>query len=109
MVINSQELLDNQDDALYAEILSSIPDEVYKSTDFTSLDIKLVINGVECDPVLLKTILGNFKSIIEKEAQCLVKLKLEEAYDKAVNLLDIVNNASNNIIKEFNPDFDSYY
>lgn len=65
-------------DFLMHEILRSLPRKVLEDAKVRQLDVKLLINGVECEPKLLNEWFGGIEKKIELEGELLVKKKLED-------------------------------
>lgn len=83
---------------LHQEILSSLKDEHFKDLDpnANEWDVKLVINGIECEPFLLNDIWNNLEKYVDREAKLLLANKYEEVQSKIRNidnqLSDIISN-----------------
>lgn len=83
MKINLQTALNNS--WLSSEVMASIPFEALKpGVELGYHDVKLLINGHECEPVLLGELLENMASHIEKEAQTLFYAQMEQISDTTV-------------------------
>lgn len=90
MKINGKEIVESKD-WLCREILNSIPHEVItkaKDEGREEYEIKLVIDGVECDPKLLMAMLNRYEEIVDREAKTLAAAEIEKIQD---NLNEKVN------------------
>ena len=91
MEITSKELLEEKN-WLNSEILSSLTNEVFekvKSIDGVfHYDIKLLVNGIELEPKLLKDLLENVEEYIDKEANAQLLDKHNEKLEKIENLYE---------------------
>lgn len=101
MKLSFEEVLSRKQ-LLHQEILSSLKDEHFKDLDpnANEWDVKLVINGIECTPILLNDIWNNLEKYIDREAKLLLANQYEEVQSKIRNLdnhlSDIISNLEEN-------------
>ena len=103
MKITAQELI-SEKNWLHKCILESINvdviDDARDNHDF-NYDIKMVVNGHELEPELLNKLITNIVAYIELEALDIVNTRMQSAVDKAKQLENIVQEASDKIRDEF--------
>jgi len=92
---------------LQREILNSITTELINEGHKTGeVDVKLLINGVELEPMLLTTIFNKLEEYIDAEAKVLsdatINEKMEEAEQKLRKLTDMFDEVASKIKDEFN-------
>lgn len=84
---------------LYSEVLSSLMKEHFdtiKDEHEQELDVKLLINGIETEPIRLNDIMNNIDKHIEIKAKQLLVEKYETTQRKVMKL----NEQLDNIISE---------
>lgn len=104
MKITSQELISGNE-WLYKCISDTLTVEMIddaKDNHGFSYDIKMIVNGHECEPTLLNNLIENIVSYIEAEALDIVNTRMQFTVDKAKKLEDLVQEASDKIRDEFN-------
>jgi len=79
-------------------------DIITKASEDQFYDVKLLVNGIELEPVFYNKLVSNIEKYIDSEARFLVRQKFEEAEDKASKLSELIEAAKNSIIDEFNLD-----
>lgn len=90
---------------LHSEIMSAVSiDMISKAHKDGFYDVKLLINGVELEPHYLNDIFRNIEKYIDGQAKVLVINKLEEAKEKAIKLLSLVESS----IEKIKEDHDLY-
>jgi len=109
MKFKFDELLGRTGSNLYHCIMGSLTgpmiDDAQEKREF---DIKLVVNGVDCEPTLLGDLLDNIEKHVENAGRAYAREKLNSALQKANNLEETVEDAIYEIKSEFNL-FDSEY
>lgn len=92
---------------LSSEIMSSLKKEAIDiGITNGEHDIKLVINGIEHDPLILKNIFENIEKYIDQKANEIIYDKKVEIDDKADFLLKIIEEASIKIADQYNIDLE---
>jgi hypothetical protein len=87
---------------LHKELMNSLTGEVItKASKDQFYDVKLLVNGIELEPVFFNKIMNNLESFIEGEAQELFKQKYEQKYDAIERKLNFLNE----LLKETNEKF----
>lgn len=87
---------------LHAEIMNSVPPEALKAGEKDRcFDVKLIINGFECEPRYLNDIWSKIDSYIDKEADKIAHEKIQDALRQADILHDIIKDASQKIMSSF--------
>lgn len=80
------------------EILLSMKNEsVANVAQNGYVDVKLIIDGIECEPTLLKELLSNIEYYVKAEAQKLLYSELLEAKESANKLKSIIDDTIENI------------
>lgn len=80
------------------EILLSMKNEsVANVAQNGYVDVKLIIDGIECEPTLLKDLLSNIDYYVKAEAQKLLYSELIEAKESANKLKSIIDDTIENI------------
>ncbi len=98
MKLTFKELL-SRSEHLHDEVTSSVPDEVWgKLGEDKFYDVKLVINGIECEPRIYNKIIKNFDKYIETEAQNIVKDRFQDIESEADRLNEIIKNQISNLV-----------
>ena len=88
---------------LHSEILSSVSDEaLMKGSAKGEYDVKLIIEGIEHEPTVLKSIIEKIEDHIDREAELLANRKLKEALAKVDRLGEIIDEVAYKIRDEFN-------
>lgn len=103
MKITFDEILANKGGLnLHHELLNSTPSEVIDSamTD-RFYDVKLIINGIEVEPLLFNKLMNSIEKHIDNEAKNLISEKLQEAENKVMRLDNLVREAALRIREEF--------
>lgn len=94
---------------LHKEMLNSLTgDVITKASEDQFYDVKLLVNGVELEPVLYNSLMSNIEKYIEEEAKSLVRQQLEAAEEKSKKLCELIEAAKNSIIDEFNLDTEDF-
>jgi len=94
---------------LHKEIMGSVPLEVLKTTNAERcFDVKLIINGVECEPIYLNSIWKKIEEYVDREANIKANEKVKEALDKIYIINDIIKDASTKIMEKFDLDIENY-
>jgi len=102
MKISFEEILGNKA-WLHEEILSSVTSDIIeKASQDRFYDVKIVINGIEVEPVIFNKLVNNIEKYIEGEAEVIAESKLQDALSKAKKLEEIVSEACSKIRDEFN-------
>lgn len=87
---------------LHNELMNSLTGEIIEKTkEDRFYDVKLLVNGVELEPVFYNKLVNNIEKYIEDEAKHLVCEKLAEAENKLNQLIDLINTAKGSIIDGF--------
>lgn len=101
MKITFEEIL-SKDEWLHSEMLNSIPLELTSQVSEDGFyDVKLLVNGQEIEPILFNKIMNNLEEYIKLEGRSLLKYKLQEADDKINRLHNILDEAKDKILDEF--------
>ena len=73
------------------EVMASMKNEsIMNVTHNGHVDVKLIIDGIECEPTLLKDLLSNIDYYVKAEAQKLLDSELIEAKESANKLKSII-------------------
>jgi len=93
-----------KDDWLHRCVLNSMTHEIIDKgrEKNDTIEIKLVMNGIEVKPTLLDELMNNIEKYIDKIAKGLAKEKLEDAMREVDQLHDIVEEACNTIREKYN-------
>lgn len=87
------------------ELMQSLNTQVFATIDLQNntreWDVKLVINGVEVEPVMYNLLFSHTEEWIEERAKEYLKDKLGEADAEVSRLLEYINQAKENIIEKF--------
>ena len=108
MKITFQEVVGRKE-WIHRELLHSLTgDIINKAIDDQYYDVKLLVNGIELEPVLFNNIMDHVEKFIDSEAKNLVNEKLEIADNKSRRLQELINDAIYKIREEFDllPDND---
>lgn len=101
MKITFEEILRGKE-WLHAEMLRSLTgDLIDKAINDGFYDIKLLVNGVELEPIMFNDIVNNIDEYVDNEAQKLINDKLEEADNQAQKLTEMIREATYKIREEF--------
>lgn len=90
---------------LCEELLSSLTTEVIVSgrTEKDLIyDVKLLVNGIELEPVLLNRLYNGIEEIIDREAEILANNKLADALADVNSLTEVIKEAEYKIREKFN-------
>ena len=80
------------------EVMASMKNEsIMNVTHNGYVDVKLIIDGIECEPTLLKDLLSNIDYYVKAEAQKLLDSELLEAKESANKLKSIIYDTIENI------------
>jgi len=104
MKITFEEVLSRKE-WIHSELLNSLTGDIIdKAKKDGFYEVKLLVNGEELEPALFNQIMINIERFITEKAKSLIREKLEEAENKVSKLYKMVEEASNQIIDEFNLD-----
>lgn len=82
MKITFQEICAKQQ-WIHRELLSSLTHElITEAREDQFYEVKLLINGVEIEPVIFNEVMANLEKYIDKEANLLILEKLKQAKKK---------------------------
>ena len=80
------------------EVMSSMKNESIVNVIHNGyVDVKLIIDGIECEPTLLKDLLSNMDYYVKAEAQKLLDSELIEAKESVNKLKSIIYDTIENI------------
>lgn len=90
-----------------AELLRSLPVEVIeKAMNDQFYEVKLLVNGIEVEPKFFNDLVGNIEKYVDDTAASLIYDKIGEIKEKLQNKMNkletILNDASDELIKEMN-------
>ena len=101
MKITFKEILSSSE-WLHSELINSLTDElITKASNDQFYDVKLIVNGVELEPLLFNKIMNNIEKCIREEAKSLIREELEEVENKVNNLSYIFDNVKNKLFDEY--------
>jgi len=104
MKITFEEVL-SEKEWIHKELMNSLTGEIVtKAMKDRFYDVKIVVNGIELEPVVFNHIMNNLEKCIDEQARGLVLEKLQEAEDKVRKLSDIFDEATSKIKDEFKLD-----
>lgn len=87
---------------IHKELLHSLDgDTISKAKEEAAFDVKILVNGSELEPKFLNDLVHNMSTYIEGRAKSMLNDKMMKANEKAQQLLDIVESASDKIIRGF--------
>lgn len=94
---------------IHTEILNSIPHDILeKAAADRFYDIKILINGVEVEPVIFNNIMNDVEKYIDAQARSLITEKYQEAEDKARKLHEMVDAVTKSINDNFSTELEYY-
>lgn len=94
---------------LHREILSSMtPELIEKAAKDRFYDIKILINGVEVEPVIFNNIMNDVEKYIDAQARSLITEKYQEAEEKARKLHEMVDAITKSINDDFIKELEYY-
>lgn len=88
---------------IHSELLNSLTHEVIEAAqDDQYYDVKLLVNGIELEPVFFNSLMSGISKYIEAEVENMVSDKLTVLKNKMARLDEILSAATGNIVEEFN-------
>ncbi len=102
MKITFEEILaDNE--WIHVELLNSLPGEVVTKAQLDRFyDVKLLVNGIELEPVIYNKLISGIDDYIDSQAKALMKEKLDELDSRVRDLDTIISEAKEKIREQFN-------
>jgi hypothetical protein len=77
-------------------------DIIDKAAEDQFYDVKLLVNGVELEPIFFNNIMDHVEKFIDSEARNLVKEKLEIADNKSMRLQELIKEAIEKYVTSLN-------
>ena len=97
MIITYEEILHDKT-WLNREILQSLTQEVIdKAKEQNQYDIKLLVNGIELEPMFLTGLINNIEKYVDRQAEDIVEERLSAALNKAKDLTELIDVFSDKI------------
>ena len=94
---------------IYSELMNSLTgDIITNAREKGFYEVKLLVDGVELEPMLLNKLLTNIEKYIDNEAKAIVNQKFIEAENKINQLTEIFNDAKYKIQNDFGLDSNDY-
>ncbi len=100
--------LTKRDEFLHIEIMNSLTGDLIKSAmEERAYDIKLLINGIEVEPLFLNRILNNLDEYIKQEAAQMIDDKFEHIRHAINDMDNIIDEVVSDIKEKFRNDIES--
>lgn len=101
MKITFDEVLSKKD-WIHKELMNSLTGEIImKAREDQFYEVKLLVNGIELEPVLFNKLIGNIDIYIADEAKSLAMEDIRLISQKIYSLERILDKAKQSIINEF--------